>query len=130
MPSVDSVGRHFPFTLATALPPGHDELVDALANDNWLDAADAVARQVLDPAFDVRSLEQAVHDDARAARRAAHRSPCRHAGSRCSWPIRARACAAAWWCEGAAGVDDFVVARELPTDAAFDALWRSGPAGD
>src|SRR5687768_4511338 len=33
MPSVDSVGRHFPFTLAAPLRAGHAALVDALAND-------------------------------------------------------------------------------------------------
>ena len=30
MPSVDSVGRHFPFTMAVPLPPGHDDVLDAL----------------------------------------------------------------------------------------------------
>jgi type VI secretion system protein ImpM len=129
MPSVDSVGRHFPFTLATALPPERDELVDALANDNWLDSADAVARQVLDPAFDVSSLEQAllampsVHGERRAEDHAGSRLALQLAGSnagpRC-----------AWWCEGAAAVDDFVVSRNLPTDDAFDALLRCGLEGD
>ena len=129
MPSVDSVGRHFPFTLATALPPGHDELVDALASDNWLDAADAVARQVLDPAFDMPALEQAVHEmptlhgERRIEAHAGARLALQLADSRPEYRC-------AWWCEGAAGVDDFVVARELPTDAAFDALLRGGPAGD
>jgi len=127
MPSVDSVGRHFPFTLATALPPGRDELVDALASDNWLDAADALARRVLDPSFDVRSLEQAVpelpalHGERRVEA---------HAGTRLAQQL-ADSCAGlrcAWWCEGAAGVDDFIVARALPADATFDGLWRSGPA--
>jgi type VI secretion system protein ImpM len=129
MPSVDSVGRHFPFTLATALPAGHDELVDALANDNWLDAADAVARQVLDPAFDVASLEQAVHEmpalhgerriEAHAGTWLAQQITDSSAGLRC-----------AWWCEGAARADDFVAARALPTGAAFDALLHAGPRGD
>ena len=129
MPSVDSVGRHFPFTLATALPPGRDELVDALASDNWLDAADALARQVLDPAFDVASLEQAVPElpalygerrvEAHGGTRLAQQIADSCAGSRC-----------AWWCEGAAAVDDFIVAHTLPVDAAFDALWRGGHAGD
>jgi type VI secretion system protein ImpM len=128
MPSVDSVGRHFPFTLATALLPERDELADALANHNWLDSADAVARQVLDPAFDVSSLEQAllampsVHGERRTADHAGSRLALQLAGStgpRC-----------AWWCEGAAAVDDFVVSRNLPTDDAFDALLRSGLEGD
>lgn len=129
MPSVDSVGRHFPFTLATALPPGHDDLVDALANDNWLDAADDVALQVLDPAFDVAALEQAVHE--MPALHGERRVEA-HAGTRLALQLAA-ACAGyrcAWWCQGAAGVDHFVPARELPTGAAFDALLRAGPAGD
>jgi type VI secretion system protein ImpM len=129
MPSVDGVGRHFPFTLATAMPPGHDELVDALANDNWLEAADAVARQVLDPAFDVRSLEGAVlqmpplHGERRVEA---------HAGTRLARQLvdSSAGLRSAWWCEGAAVVDDFVVAHALPADSAFDALWRSGPQGD
>lgn len=129
MPSVDSVGRHFPFTLATALPPGRDELVDALASDNWLDAADALARQVLDPAFDVASLEQAVHElpalhgerrvEAHAGTRLAQQLADSCAGLRC-----------AWWCEGAATADDFILAHTLPADATFDALWRGARAGE
>src|SRR5262245_57872517 len=47
MPSVDSVGRHFPFTLAVPLQPGRGELIDALASSDWLDGADTLARQVL-----------------------------------------------------------------------------------
>ena len=87
------------------------------------------ARQVLDPAFDVRSLEQAVFEmpalhgerrvEAHAGTRLAQQLVDSCAGLRC-----------AWWCEGAVGVGDFVVARALPADAAFDALWRSGPQGD
>jgi type VI secretion system protein ImpM len=129
MPSVDSVGRHFPFTLATTMPPRRDELVDALANDGWLDAADDLARRVLDPAFDVAALEQAVlelpalHGERRVEA---------HAGTRLAQQL-ADSCTdlrCAWWCEGAASADDFVVAPTLPTEAAFDALLRSGPVGE
>jgi hypothetical protein len=35
----------------------------------------------------------------------------------------------AWWCEGASGVGDFVLARALPTEAVFDALLHN-PAAD
>jgi type VI secretion system protein ImpM len=129
MPSVDSVGRHFPFTLATSLPAGHDELVDALANESWLDAADSVARQVLDPACDVPSLEQAVHElpalhgerriEVHAGTLLARQLADSSAGLRC-----------AWWCEGAAVVDDFVTSRMLPAGALFDALLHSGSQGD
>ena len=126
MPSVDSVGRHFPFTLAIALPPGRDDLVAALDHDDWLAAADALARQALDPAFDVRALEQALAampplNDARQAEA--------HAGA---WLAQEIADAtpgsrSAWWCEGAAQVADFVVAPALPVDAAFDALLHNPP---
>jgi len=129
MPSVDSVGRHFPFTLATALPAGHDELVDALANERWLDAADDVARQVLDPACDVSALEQAVHGlpalhgerriEAHAGTLLARQLADSSVGLRC-----------AWWCEGAVGVDDFVATPTLPAGALFDALLQSSPQGD
>jgi type VI secretion system protein ImpM len=129
MPSVDSVGRHFPFTLTSALMPGHDALVDALANDNWLDAADELARQVLDPVFDVAALEQAVaqlpplHGDRRVEA---------HAGSRLASEL-ADACPGvrcAWWCEGATRADEFVLAHDLPDGTAFDALLHSGAQGD
>lgn len=127
MPSVDSVGRHFPFTLAVALPPGRDDLVAALGHDDWLAAADALARQALDPAFDVPALEQAL----------AAMPPLNGAGQRAeahasAWLAQEIADAAAgsrsaWWCEGAAQVADFVVAPALPVDAAFDALLYNPP---
>jgi type VI secretion system protein ImpM len=123
MPSVDGVGRHFPFTLAAPLRPGHADLLDALANEDWLADADALARQVLDPTFDVAALEQAIgslpaphgerrgelHDGTLLAR-ALH---ARHARLRC-----------AWWCEGASTPDDVVGADGLPRGAAFMALWH------
>jgi len=126
MPSVDSVGRHFPFTLATALPAGRDYLFDALANDNWLDAADAVARQVLDPLFDVAALESAVlempalHGERRAES---------HAGTRLAQQLRDTNpdLRCAWWCEGACAASDFIVAPALPDRAHFDALLHGTP---
>jgi type VI secretion system protein ImpM len=128
MPSVDSVGRHFPFTLATPLPAGHDDVLDALANANWLDAADAVAREVLDPAFDVGALEQALlglpglHGERRTDA---------HAGTALADQLR-QACAplrSVWWCEGAERADEFVLAAALPAADAFDALLHDGAAG-
>jgi len=129
MPSVDSVGRHFPFTLACAMAPGHDGLIDALANDNWLDAADALARAVLDPAFDTAALEQAVgelpplHGERRFEA---------HAGSRLARELIEiqPALRCAWWCEGALRADEFVLAPALPSGATFDALLHSAAQGD
>jgi type VI secretion system protein ImpM len=125
MPSVDGVGRQFPFTLAAPLQEGHAELVDALANDDWLDAADALARQVLDPAFDVQALEQAIaelpalHGERRIEEHAgtelARQLHQRHPRLRC-----------VWWCEGADAPDAFIGADALPHGAAFIALLRQG----
>jgi type VI secretion system ImpM family protein len=125
MPSVDRVGRHFPFTLATPLDDGHDELVDALACDDWLGAADALARQVLDPAFDVAALERAIaqlplpHGERRIEAHSrialAQELHARHAQPHC-----------VWWCEGASAVEDFRAADALPRGDAFIALLRDG----
>ena len=125
MPSVDRVGRHFPFTLATPLDDGHDELVDALACDDWLGAADALARQVLDPAFDVAALERAIaqlplpHGERRIEAHSrialAQELHARHAQPHC-----------VWWCEGASVVEDFRAADALPRGDAFIALLRDG----
>ncbi|HEX6019223.1 MAG TPA: type VI secretion system-associated protein TagF [Burkholderiaceae bacterium] len=125
MPSVDSVGRHFPFTLAVALPPPSDALADALAGDVWFAAADALARQALDPAFDVSALERAVS--------ALPLLPgARRVEPRAGLAQRlAQACPGArsvWWCEGAADVADFVLAPAMPAGAAFDALLHNPPA--
>ena len=125
MPSVDSVGRQFPFTLAAPLRAGQDHLVDALASDDWFDAADAVARQVLDPAFDVSALEQAIaalpplHGERRieelAGTRVAQQLHAQHARLGC-----------VWWCEGASNAAAYIGAAALPRGAAFMALLREG----
>jgi type VI secretion system protein ImpM len=125
MPSVDSVGRQFPFTLAAPLRDGHAELVDALANDDWLDEADALARQVLDPVFDVPALEQAIaglpplHGERRGED---------HAGTRLAHDLHARhtRLCCAWWCEGASTAANYAGADALPRGEAFMALLRDG----
>jgi len=129
MPSVDNVGRHFPFTLAVPLPAGHDDIVDALANSNWLDAADETARQVLDPAFDVGALEQSLLD--MPALHGERRNEV-HAGITLAEQLRA-ACTplrSAWWCEGAERAEQFMLAAALPAGPAFDALLREPAQGD
>lgn len=125
MPSVDSVGRHFPFALAVALPPARDELADALACNGWLAAADALARQALDPAFEVSALERAVPAlaaPASAPSTAPLAALARQLADACPG-VRS-----AWWCEGAAEAADFVLAPALPAGAAFDALLHNPPA--
>jgi len=125
MPSVDSVGRQFPFTLAAAVEHGRAELVDALANNDWLDAAEALARQVLDPSFEVEALEQAI-----AALPGLHgeRRLEAHAGSALAQALGAARVSlrSAWWCEGASRADQFLCSNALPCDAAFTALLHDG----
>lgn len=123
MPSVDSVGRHFPLALATALPPARAQLADALAGEGWLAAADALARQALDPAFDVTALAQAA-PTLPAPAVAPPDKPLAVLAQR----LAVSGARSAWWCEGAAGVADFVLAPALPVDAAFDALLHNPPA--
>lgn len=123
MPSVDSVGRHFPLALATALPPARAQLADALAGEGWLAAADALARQALDPAFDVTALAQAA-PTLPAPAVAPPDKPLAVLAQR----LAVSGARSAWWCEGAADVADFVLAPTLPVDAAFDALLHNPPA--
>jgi hypothetical protein len=100
-----------------------------LANGAWLDAADALARQVLDPAFDVPALENAVLDMPllHGERRAEANASTRLAQQLCAEQPDLRC---AWWCEGALEVRDFVLAATLPVGAAFDTLLQGAPAGD
>jgi type VI secretion system protein ImpM len=118
MPSVDSVGRQFPFTLTVALRHGQDHLLDALANDDWFDAADGLARQVLDPAFDVTALESAIAalQPLRGERRVEA-----HGGASVTRELFARGTplGSVWWCEGARCADDYLGADTLPRGAAF-----------
>jgi len=123
MPSVDRVGRPFPFTLAASLGAGQDHLVDALASGDWFDAADAVARRVLDPACDVGVLEQAVaglpplHGERRSetleGTRVAQQLHAQHPRLGC-----------VWWCEGASDAAAYMGTDALPRGAAFMALLR------
>lgn len=123
MPSVDSVGREFPFTLAAPLRGGHGDLVDALANDGWLDAADELARQVLDPDFGVDALEAAIaelpglHGERRSEE---------HGGTRLARELHEHhpQLRCLWWCEGAAAADAFIGTATLPDGDAFVALLR------
>lgn len=121
MPSVDSVGRRFPFTIAAPRPAGGDGLAVALANRAWFDAVDAVARKVLDPEFDIDRLELALQavapldvtragDDV-AALAAAVRGRQAPLGS-------------VWWCDVCEDVGQFLCAPGLPVERTFEALLR------
>jgi type VI secretion system protein ImpM len=121
MPSVDSVGRRFPFTIAAPRPAGDDGLAVALANRAWFDALDAVARAVLDPEFDVDRLELALQavapldlahpGDAAAALAAAVRGRQAQPGS-------------VWWCDACDDAGQFLCAPGLPVAQTFEALLR------
>ncbi len=50
LPSVDAVGRYFPFTLAAGLPPEMRALA-VRQNKEWFDAAAAKALSILEPDF-------------------------------------------------------------------------------
>jgi type VI secretion system protein ImpM len=53
MPSVDKVGRHFPFTIAMAVPPG-SSLNETLALcDRWFTRVEALALSTLDREFNL-----------------------------------------------------------------------------
>jgi type VI secretion system ImpM family protein len=61
MPSVDRVGRHFPFTVASPWAARADGLGDAIAAGTWFDAIEAAACEVLDPELELEQLEQVLH---------------------------------------------------------------------
>lgn len=48
LPSVDRVGRYFPLTIATELPPGIQPFDLSVAAQDWFDAIEAAARRVLE----------------------------------------------------------------------------------
>lgn len=60
LPSVDRVGRYFPFTVAVALPP-LSALVAAGALQDWLETVETLALDALESeAFDLRDFTQVV----------------------------------------------------------------------
>lgn len=56
MPSVDSVGRYFPLTLAIAVDPGIEPLRTAAERD-WFDGVERLALATLGDGFDLDALE-------------------------------------------------------------------------
>lgn len=120
MPSVDSVGRHFPFTIAAALRSGEHGLAVAIANVAWFDAVDRAARQILDPDFDIQTLEQtlAAVSPMSVQEPADPPEPQPLADSVCG---TASAAASVWWCEGVNDAAAFQCASGLPLGSDFDA---------
>ncbi len=60
MPSVDRVGRYFPFTIAQALPALPVRSASCLALSGWLDRLDDLAVSALYDDWSVEQLEQAL----------------------------------------------------------------------
>lgn len=60
MPSVDRVGRYFPFTIAQALAPGDDPVRAMTGDPAWFREAGALALGVLETEFDRDTLDEAV----------------------------------------------------------------------
>lgn len=108
MPSVDAVGRHFPFTIAVpcGAPAPWPLARDAAA---WFGALDVAARQVLDPACGVEPFERSL------AALPALATPQGAA-------LSASAAGSAWWCEGVQTSTQLATSAGLPAGAAFDAL--------
>ncbi len=60
MPSVDRVGRYFPFTLACALPEGVNPLTALPAINGWYEQAETLVLSALEDHFDLESFDRAV----------------------------------------------------------------------
>lgn len=58
MPSVDSVGRHFPLTLAVEIPPTGDLFQIALDQDSWFEELEELALYGLEADFSMDIFEQ------------------------------------------------------------------------
>jgi type VI secretion system protein ImpM len=58
MPSVDSVGRHFPLTLALELPPQQELFQFAISHDKWFEGLEDLALFALDPEFSMQEFER------------------------------------------------------------------------
>ena len=127
MPSVDSVGRYFPLTIAAAVPD--HTLAAVLAASAWFRAIDAAGRKVLDVNFSpddldcelaqVAPLPVESPDDLQAQRLAA------------TWlaPDRPQKISL-WWCGDAMQDAQFDCFGALPPAAAFGSLlFEPGDAG-
>ncbi len=115
MPSVDRVGRHFPFTVASPIDPAVDGRAVAAADPPWFDASETVARGVLDPLCEVADLEQALLE---MPPWASANGP----SSRGALPP-----GSLWWCAGAGDAASRLACRGLPTGDDFERLLQPCP---
>ena len=62
MPSVDSVGRYYPMTIAILLPDGSNPLTVADEGETWFRGAEEIALYCLDDDFRMKELETRLSD--------------------------------------------------------------------
>lgn len=63
LPSVDRVGRYFPFSIVTPLPPGSNPVVEISQQHAWLDNAEQVALQALNQELDLEEILVAINQE-------------------------------------------------------------------
>jgi len=119
MPSVDGVGRHFPLTIAAALPD--HTLAAVLAASAWFRAIDAAGRKVLDVSFSPDDLDCELAQVAPLPVEAPADLQVQHLAA--TWlaqdlPHKI----SLWWCGDAMQAAQFDCFGALPPAAAFGSL--------
>ncbi|HVS76945.1 MAG TPA: type VI secretion system-associated protein TagF, partial [Steroidobacteraceae bacterium] len=154
LPSVDRVGRYFPLTVVTELPPGTPALAFSMAAARWFGEIEQLcARALEDTALDLDSLDAALAATAdRLAGLDQVPAPRAFSGASTQWHWPARSTGelasavapalmtaaqgalrplAMWWTDGSQHVHPCVLlTRSLPRPESFSALlagsWESG----
>jgi type VI secretion system protein ImpM len=111
MPSVDKVGRHFPFTIALPIEPHPELITTVFAAQDWFAAIEQIALSSLSMDFEVVELESRL-----AATPFGTYPPADHPESAAAREL------ARWW-TGQPGVPIFV---SLPDSASITGVLRSG----
>lgn len=157
MPSVDRVGRYFPFTVATELPPGTLLLAAAPALDAWLRRLDDCARAVLEIDHGIDGLEESLRELGLPTLDEQPAQPCAAAAEQLaqreqlislqSWDggnfpadclaaiagARLQAAFAGyslWWCHGRDGASGGFALRGLPTASFLTKMLVFSPASE
>lgn len=144
MPSVDRVGRYFPFTLACPLASG-TELLGLFCSSNWFERAETLALSALDDGLTIEHFDQQVKAlGAPDVITAVNGDPMGGAGRANAWHLAARSpadipaacpllfgrafeqlfCAySLWWSSGSQPVKpSFLICQGLPPTEGFCAL--------
>lgn len=158
MPSVDRVGRYFPFTVATELPAEALLLTAMPAVATWLRSVDLCARAILEPNHEISVLEHSLQELGLPTINAQHARPfslvseqlARHeklislqsTGGDAPFPPECLAAIAAtsvqaafagyslWWCQGADGASGGFAHQGLPTASFLTKMLVYSPASD